>query len=382
MNNTATILRENISEIMILWQKEVNKDVSAARDANQIALFNHLPDFIKDIADIMERFHKMPNIDDDKIYTEIVENSIHHGKHRATTSSYTAEQVVHEYIIFHRTLTDFLNAHGGYDKKMSDLLKYIIETSILRAVGSYSRSIQEMQEKLIGTLAHDIRNPLSAAKLSLEMMEQDKTGKWAIKTRSAAQRSIKKAIDLIEGLMTGITVKAGEGMLLNFEKTDILMDIKFVFNESIEVYTNEINFNFSSNKINGIFDRTAIKRLLENLIGNAVKYGVLTKPITITVIDDLDAVEIKVHNFGNPIPVSKQEQIFQFMGSAENDKKSISGSFGMGLTLTQIVAEAHGGDINLTSDKINGTTFTVTLIKQFNEVGQRRAKLNFVLENI
>ncbi|WP_231367536.1 hypothetical protein [Gillisia sp. JM1] len=64
------------------------------------------------------------------------------------------------------------------------------------------------------------------------MMEQDKTGKWAEKTRIAAQRGVKKALCLIEGLMDGITIKAGEGMMLNFENTDLLKDIKWVHAES------------------------------------------------------------------------------------------------------------------------------------------------------
>jgi signal transduction histidine kinase len=238
-----------------------------------------------------------------------------------------------------------------------------------------------MQEKLIGTLAHDIRNPLAAAQLSLEMMEQDKTGKWAKKTRIAAQRGVKKAISLIEGLMDGITIQAGEGMMLNFENTDLLKDIKWVHAESKEVYTNDINLDCKVEKIEGIFDSTAIKRLLENLIGNAVKYGNKKKPITISVIDEKEAVEIKVHNYGKPIPETKQKQIFKFMNSAEKDKNSVLGSWGMGLTLTQIVAEAHGGDINLISDEKTGTTFIVNLIKQFNEPGKRRAKLSFIIES-
>ncbi len=84
----------------------------------------------------------------------------------------------------------------------------------------------------------------------------------------------------------------------------------------------------------------------------------------------------------NQFQKQKQEQIFKFMGSAEKDKNSVLGSWGMGLTLTQIVAEAHGGDINLISDEKTGTTFTVNLIKQFNEPGKRRAKLTFLIENI
>lgn len=382
MIETARILRENNAEIMKIWQNQVVQEVLASKESDSIALYNHLPDLINDIAKLMIRFDKMKDVSKDKKYKEILKSSVDHGKQRSNTAYYTVEQIVHEYIIFHHTLSEFLISHNGYNENVSDLLKYVIETSILKSVGSFSRSIQDMQEKLIGTLAHDIRNPLAAAQLSLEMMEQDKTGKWAEKTRIAAQRGLKKAISLIEGFMDGITVKAGEGMMLNFENTDLLKDIKWVHAESKGVYTNDIKLDCNVEKIEGIFDSTAIKRLLENLIGNAVKYGDKEKQITISIIDEKEAVVIKVHNYGKPIPEAKQEQIFKFMGSAEKDKNSVLGSWGMGLTLTQIVAEAHGGDINLISDEKTGTTFTVNLIKQFNEPGKRRAKLIFEIESI
>lgn len=379
---TARILRENNAEIMKIWRDNVVQEVLASKESDSIVLYNHLPILINDIAKLMIRFDKMKDVSKDKKYKEILKSSVDHGKQRSNTAYYTVEQIVHEYIILHRTLSEFIISHNGYNENVSDLLKYVIETSILKSVGSFSRSIQNMQEKLIGTLAHDIRNPLAAAQLSLEMMEQDKTGKWAEKTRIAAQRGLKKAISLIEGLMDGITIKAGEGMMLNFENTDLLKDIKWVHAESKEVYTNDIKLDCKVEKIEGIFDSTAIKRLLENLIGNAVKYGDKEKQITISIIDQKEAVVIKVHNYGKPIPEAKQAQIFKFMGSAEKDQNSVLGSWGMGLSLTQIVAEAHGGDINLISDEKTGTTFTVNLIKQFNEPGKRRAKLTFVIESI
>lgn len=382
MNRTSKILIENIAEIKKLWQNEVIENVPAAKAANTIALSEYLPNMIRDIADVMGRYDEMNDITLDKSYSEILDNSILHGRHRATTTNYTVDQVVHEYIIFHRTLREFIKANNAYDQKMSELLRYVIETSILKSVSSFSISIQEMQEKLIGTLAHDIRNPLASAQLSLEMMEQDKTGKWTDKARISAQRSVKKAIDLVEGLMNGVAVKAGEGMMLHFEETDLFNVIKGVYSESKDVYSNEIKFECNTDEIKGVFDSTAIRRLIENLFGNAVKYGSYEKPITILVEDKEDTVEIKIHNFGNPIPSAKQERIFKFLGSARKDKKSVSGSWGMGLTLAQIVAEAHGGYIQLASDEKTGTTFTVKLIKQLNKPGKRRAKLNYVVESI
>jgi hypothetical protein len=382
MEKAAKILRENNAQIMKIWPNQVVQEVLASKESDSIALYNQLPDLINDIAKLMMRQDKIEGINKDEKYTEILKTSVDHGKQRSTKVYYTAEQIVHEYIIFHRSLSEFLISHNAYSEKISDFLKYVIETAILKSVGSFSRSIQDMQEKLIGTLAHDIRNPLAAAQLSLEMMEQDTTGEWTDKTRIAAQRSVKKAINLIEGLMNGITVKSGEGMLLTFENSDLLKEMKFVHAEIKEVYTHEINLEYNAKKIIGVFDKTAVKRLVENLIGNAIKYGSINKPITISIEDEEDAVAIKVHNWGNPIPLSKQEQIFKFMGSAKRDKKLVSGSWGMGLTLTQIVAEAHGGDVNLNSDEKTGTTFTINLIKQFNEPGKRRARLAFVIENV
>ena len=369
---------------MELWQNQVKKDVLAARDSNAIALFDHLPNFINDIADIMDRYEDVKDIEDinsDKKYIEIIENSLHHGRNRAASANYTVEQVVHEYIIFSRILSAYIYSHNIYEPKMSDLLKYVIDTSILKSVGAFSRSIQEMQEKLVGTIAHDIRNPLSAAKLSLEMMEQDKSGNYTEKAGIAAKKSVAKALNLIEGLMNGITVRAGEGMMLSFSKTDILKDIEWVIEESQNVYTNPIILNSNAEEINGIFDSIAIRRLLENLIGNAVKYGLPSKEITVSVRDDEETVEIEIHNHGNPIPKEKQKHIFQFMNSENSNEKSVAGSWGMGLTLAQIVTEAHGGDIDLTSDEVNGTSFNITLIKYANETGNRRAKLNLAIEH-
>lgn len=376
MSKTAKILRENISKIMELWQNQVIKDVPAAKNTKAIALFDHLPNIILDIAAIMDRCHSITELNEDKTYLEILDNSVHHGKHRASIVNYNVEQVVHEYIIFHRVLSEYIATHHVYNKKKTDLLKYIIETSILKCIGSFSLSLQQMQEKIIGTIAHDIRNPLSAAQLALGIVQDDLNGEWSNKMLDAAQSSVRKALHLIEELMNGIRIKAGEGMMFHFENINLIDEIKWVQAESKEFYTNEINFEYDTKKIEGVFDATAIKRLLENLIGNAVKYGFANQPITISIKNEEDAVELKVHNYGTPIPADKQDQIFDFMGSVENEEV-VSGSWGMGLTLTQIVAEAHGGDINLVSDEKRGTTFIVNLIKQFNEPGKRRMKINF-----
>lgn len=380
MKKTASVLRDHVTEIMERWQTEVTSQVQAAKETNLIALYDHLPNIIHDIADIMERYSDLEDIREHTKYKEILENSKEHGRHRATTSNYTVEQVIHEYIIFHRTISNLLKSHNGYNEEVSDLLKYVIETSILKSVGSFSSSIQEMQEKLIGTLAHDIRNPLSVTQLALEMLKEDEDKDSADKMINAAQRSLGKAINLIEGLMNGITIKAGEGMMFDFEERNILADIEWVYEEAKEIYVNEIIFNCDESSITGIFDSTAIRRLLENLIGNAVKYGFPKKPITVSVSEKNNSVEIVVHNHGNPISEEKQKHIFDFLAREKKGKNSAKNSWGMGLTLAQIVTKAHGGTIDLISTENKGTSFIITLLKNYNKIGKRRTKLTYVEE--
>jgi signal transduction histidine kinase len=373
MNDTAQILKKYNSEILSLWELEVTKKVLTAEKGNSIALQNDLPHIINDIADIMERHGVTDLLVDDSKYQKIFDNSESHGKSRANTSNYTVDQVVHEYIIFHRTVTDFLKSKDAYDVNVSDLLKYAVETSILKSVGSFSRSIQERQEKLVGVLAHDMRNPLAAAQLSLQMIKKDKSGKWGERMREAAERSVRKAISLVEELMNGITVKAGEGMMFNFEEKNISKDIKWAFEDAKEIYANKILFTGPDHAIIGVFDASAVRRLLENLIGNAVKYGSSLHPINIRVQDATDKITLSVHNQGEPISPEKQLHIFDFLGR-EKDNDHQSHSWGMGLTLVQIVAQAHGGSVELESDTQHGTTFTITLFKKFNTPGKKRAK--------
>ena len=126
--------------------------------------------------------------------------------------------------------------------------------------------------------------------------------------------SLNKTIQLVEGLLESITIKAGEGMMLSFQQVNLYEDIQTVYAEACEVYDEEIILECEEKDLNGIYDPTAVRRLLENLLTNAIKYGHSEKPVTIRVENgDPKELSIAVHNFGVPIPKEKQEEIFNFL---------------------------------------------------------------------
>lgn len=376
MNKTAKLLESNHQRIIDDWEAIVLREVPAANSANEIALHDHIPNILDDIIDILYRHDHIDYDFDDPKIAQIEKNSIDHGRHRASSSQYTVDQILHEYMIFQNVITNIMRANDITDGAVQHLFKCCIDKAMLNSVASFSESIQEMQNKLIGTLAHDIRNPLAAARMAIEMLEHEAGKDRLKKVKKMTWNSLNKSIQLVEGLLDSIKVRAGEGIMLTFEEVDLYEDIQTVHAEACEVYTEEIILNCVDEGLDGVYDATAIRRLLENLISNAVKYGYSDKPITVSIeSENTSHLLIKVHNYGEPIPQEKQKDIFSFLEYGNQNKNKQYQSYGIGLTLVKMVAEAHGGKVELKSSKEEGTEFSVVIKKHAMEPGKVRTQI-------
>lgn len=376
MRKTARLLKSKHDQIIMAWEKEVLAQIKAAPTTNKIALHDHIPNILDDIINIMNSHeHTDDYLNDEKIRT-IENNSIEHGRHRATSPNYTVDQIIQEYMIFNNVIIRILHENNITEKSLFHLIKCAIDKAMLNSVSSFTESIQEMQHKLIGTLAHDIRNPLAAARMAIEMINYEAGEERLKKVKKMSYNSVNKAIDLIEGLLDSITVKAGEGIMLSFSEMDLSEDLQTVYNEACEVFSEVIILEKKEEPIDGVFDPTAIRRLLENLITNAIKYGDSDKPVVIKVNNEAEWLTLSVHNYGKPIPLEKQQDIFTFLNLGKQKKEKNFKSYGIGLTLVKMVAEAHGGSVVLRSEEGFGTEFQIKLNKFSNVPGKTRTLLN------
>jgi signal transduction histidine kinase len=113
--------------------------------------------------------------------------------------------------------------------------------------------------------------------------------------------------------------------------------------------------------IQGWWDRGALKRAVENLISNAIKYGCPHTPVTVRTDEVHERLMLSVHNEGDPIPADEQECIFQMYRRAESAKNSVKQGWGIGLPYVRAVAESHGGSIGVDSGAGRGTTFIIDI---------------------
>jgi signal transduction histidine kinase len=123
--------------------------------------------------------------------------------------------------------------------------------------------------------------------------------------------------------------------------------------------SNPIILETSEREIIGVWDRSQLQRVLENVVANAVKYSPGGEPIHVTVTRQDDRAVIAIADQGLGIPAADIDDIFAFRRRGSN-VGAIAGS-GVGLASVRQIVERHGGVITVQSTEGIGSTFTITL---------------------
>lgn len=367
--NPSQLIADNKSEIFSLWVTSVLQEIPEASRIGRAELADHLKIQVNNIIDILKQV-KADSTLNDLLALELDKSaSSAHGRERASIPDYGIVQLVHEYFVLKRVIIHYCQKHQELDKNYEMLINHIIEFSTLAAIKEYAASTQKVQQKVMGTLVHDVRTPLSVAYSYVELLRVDRELEPASKERivSTVTRNLNRSVNMLEDLLDSVKANANHGLAMRFAKIDLNQAIKILHSEVSEVYDRSIVAKLANKPVEGVFDATMIIRTLENLLSNAIKFGDKGSTITLSLEDNGDTVSLKVHNFGNPVSPEERIRIFDFFSSGQspNAKKG----WGLGLSLIKVVAEKHGGQMIFDSHHKNGTTFGMTLEKNFRTDG-------------
>jgi signal transduction histidine kinase len=108
-------------------------------------------------------------------------------------------------------------------------------------------------------------------------------------------------------------------------------------------------------------DRALLRRLLANLIENAVRYTPKGGEIHVRAARRDDTVRLAVCDTGVGIDQAEQDRVFDRFYRAEQSRSRETGGAGLGLSICRRIVELHGGTIRIDSEKTAGTTVTVDL---------------------
>lgn len=213
-------------------------------------------------------------------------------------------------------------------------------------------------------LSHEVGNKMqTVASISQILsdenraMDNDRKGRFLKSiNRAAAQTS-----ELIQEMQTLINVEAGD-IVLNAEP----MHMSGIIADLIKPYKEDERYNglgFDMNMEGNIpeleLDHAAVKQILRNIIGNAVKYGGESGDIHIAVKTDGGYVDVVIRDNGCGIPMDELPHIFKKGFRASNALDGYNGS-GIGLYTVKMLLDRMGGRIDVKSEQGKGSEFVVS----------------------
>jgi PAS domain S-box-containing protein len=235
---------------------------------------------------------------------------------------------------------------------------------VLRDV-TEQRMLERMREDLVHAMVHDLRNPLTVISGALAFLEEDVVGVlppshfelWEI-----AQKSTKSMLELVKAILE---ISRLESRQMPLEHTLIsLSGLVGTILGSQSPLTAEKGLRLESDVPSTLppawADEALLRRVLENLIGNAIKFtpsgGVIRVSAEVTP-SERPRLLVRVSDTGSGIPPDLQERLFQKFVTGRREGH---GS-GLGLAFCKMAVESHGERIWVESTGENGTTFALTL---------------------
>jgi signal transduction histidine kinase len=231
----------------------------------------------------------------------------------------------------------------------------------LRATVEDLRIDRVLRERFISVLAHDLRNPLSVIRSVAHLLNQqaDQLGELR-ELPGRALRNALRADAMIRDLLDVLRIRAGHELPLTLADCDLLDVARAVCGELRDVYGDRFALQGAS-PVRGTWSADALHRAIWNLGANAVKYGSPEAPIDVAVRGLDEGAELTVHNQGPVISEADRATLFEPFAQRTADEGRAREGWGLGLTLVQSCARAHGGSVTVTSAPEQGTTFTIRI---------------------
>jgi signal transduction histidine kinase len=247
--------------------------------------------------------------------------------------------------------------------RFNESMDQIMTESLAR----YIDKEQTARSLFLGTLIHDIRNPLNAISQAAEAIRVIK-GNDQTHEKLALQigRSTQRIAALVSEIIDAVRIRLGKGMPVSLAPVDLADIVGQVVSELQSAHPHKKIALDVKGDTQGSFDPGRLGQMTSNLVGNAIQHGEDATPIAVKLTGTPEEVTLAVHNTGEPIPPDILPLVFDPLRRGKTDAPSDGTSMGLGLFITREIVSAHHGHISVTSTE-RGTTFNVWLPKHYAE---------------
>jgi signal transduction histidine kinase len=226
--------------------------------------------------------------------------------------------------------------------------------------------VERMRTEILSTIAHELRTPLTAIRTSVGLLidpavEPDSEQQQALlvtidRNASRMQRVVGDILDLARFRAGRVQLQ-----LRRFDATDLARSAVASIAPLAEARRQTIEVVAPDEAVPVFGDFRRLEQALVNLLSNAVKYSPDGAPTRVTVARTGDQVSWSVTDKGHGITAADRARLFERFFVVRSDRTEATAGIGLGLPITLLIAQAHGGRIDVESRRGRGSTFRLVV---------------------
>jgi two-component system, OmpR family, sensor histidine kinase VicK len=225
------------------------------------------------------------------------------------------------------------------------------------------KRLVEEKDRILQVVAHDLRSPIGGIKMMSGLILGKDENKQA-ELLSFIRNGATNCLDLVNELLKENV--DGDSVLVNktaFDLKQLVAECVQLMQFNADEKAQVINTTLPKEKKLILADAGKIGRVLNNLIGNAIKFSCKGDEILISLSEKGQFYRITIQDHGIGIPVVEQDRVFDAFTLSRRPGTEGERSFGFGLSISKQIVEAHGGTIGFVSQEGRGSEFFIDLLK-------------------
>ena len=250
-----------------------------------------------------------------------------------------------------------------------DIKKVVAARKATEEAKQRTEEIMESRHKLLLSVSHDVKAPLSSILGYLELMQMDGDNEMNYTKISSMKSSAEHILSLLTNLLNFSRLDQGKESLImsDFNVKKLCDELNLMFEPLANA--KHLDFDYNENLKTDIFvksDALKIKQIISNLLSNAIKYTMKGK-VTFNVDRKDNELIFEIIDDGIGIPQEKLKEIYKPFSRIDNKESLIEGN-GFGLFVVKGLIDLLHGNIEVKSELGRGSSFTVKIPVEFVDV--------------
>lgn len=332
------------------WMSRVRAEVDNASGVSSAVLIDTLPALYRHLAALATG--EVSTYDRSTIALE-------HGGERARLTRFDAHTIAQELHLFRNTVLDlWRGANVAFSDNELNKVIDAIDVATRDTISGYVLTQATFREQFFAALTHDLRTPISTAGMAVELIGETADAHRVQALAKIIAKQLALMSRMIDDLLDTMTAQASAAKSLEFAATDLVaLSQEVIANTAL---TSQREILLTGGPAHGMWCESALRRAMENLLNNAVKYSDEGSPITVE-IEGFDGRTVwRVTNQGNAIPEDQIEGLFQLFRRIERANSKDNTGWGIGLPYVRSVAERHAGSVVVNSNA-QETSFAIDI---------------------